>query len=73
MTRRTLKFTCKKLDVTPNQFNEVEVEVEAVDVTDFLDAEMAVEELNRDDLLNCMDPGDVADWLRGEGYHVEEE
>lgn len=52
---------------------EVEVTVHDVDVTDFLDAAMVVDEIDHRDLLNAMDAGDVADWLRGEGYQVEEE
>lgn len=52
---------------------DVSVTLHDVDVTDFLDAEMAVEELDHRDLLNAMDVGDVADWLRGEGYQVEED
>lgn len=73
MTRRKIKFTASSAVVSSHDYHQITVDAEDVDVTDFLDAEMAVEELNRDDLLNCMDPGDVADWLRGEGYHVEEE
>lgn len=73
MTRRTIKFKCTKTETTPTRFDEVELEAHGVDVTDFLDAEMAVDELDHRDLLNAMDEGDVADWLRGQGYHVEDE
>lgn len=52
---------------------EVEVTLHNVDLTDFLDAHMVVDELDHRDLLNAMDAGDVADWLRGEGYQVEED
>lgn len=52
---------------------DVELTLHNVDVTDFLDAAMAVDELDHRDLLNAMDAGDVADWLRGEGYQVEED
>lgn len=52
---------------------DVDVTLYDVDVTDFLDAEMAVEEIDHRDLLNAMDAGDVADWLRGQGYQVEED
>lgn len=73
MTRRNLKFTASSAVVSSRDHHQVTVDVEDVDVTDFLDAEMAVDELDHRDLLNAMDAGDVADWLRGEGYHVEEE
>lgn len=72
MTRRTIKFTCHDVN-TEIEHGELKTVVEGVDITDFLDAEMAVDELDHRDLLNAMDAGDVADWLRGEGYHVEED
>ena len=73
MTRRTIKFHCSDVRGTGHNHNQLEVEAEGVDVTDFLDAQMVVDELDHRDLLNAMDAGDVADWLRGEGYQVEED
>lgn len=71
MTRRKIKFSTDYFDVTP-EGTEMIIEAKDVDVTDFLDADMAVDELDHSDLLNAMDEGDVADWLRGQGYQVEE-
>lgn len=73
MTRRTIKFDCADLSAVAVIGNVMKIEVSGVDVTDFLDAEMAVEEIDHRDLLNAMDAGDVADWLRGQGYQVEED
>lgn len=72
MTRRTIKFDCDDLGAVSKIGNVMTVEVSGVDVTDFLDAEMVVDELDHRDLLNAMDVGDVADWLRGQGYYAEE-
>lgn len=73
MSRRDIKFTCKDVRISGYTHNEVELTVEGVDVADFLDADMALDELEHRDLLNKMNAADVADWLRGEGYNVEEE
>lgn len=72
MTRRTIKFECDDLAAVSKIGNVMSVEVSGVDVTDFIDAEMVVDELDHRDLLNAMDAGDVADWLRGQGYYAEE-
>lgn len=73
MTRRTIKFDCDDLSAVAIIGNVMKIEASGVDVTDFLDAHMVVDELDHRDLLNAMDAGDVADWLRGEGYQVEED
>lgn len=73
MTRRTIKFTCDDLSAVAVIGNVMQIEASGVDVTDFLDAAMVVDEIDHRDLLNAMDAGDVADWLRGEGYQVEED
>jgi len=72
MTRRKIKFSTDYFDVTP-EGTEMIIEAKNVDVTDIIDADMAIDELDHRDLLNKMDPADVADWLRGEGYQVEED
>lgn len=73
MTRRTIKFDCDDLSAVAIIGNVMTIEASGVDVTDFLDADMVVDEIDHRDLLNAMDAGDVADWLRGEGYQVEED
>ena len=73
MTRRTIKFDCDDLSAVAIIGNVMTIEASGVDVTDFLDADMVVDEIDHRDLLNAMDAGDVADWLRGEGYQLEED
>ena len=72
MTRRTIKLQAGVVEAERKR-DFVSLTLHDVDVTDFLDAEMAVEEIDHRDLLNAMDEGDVADWLRGQGYQVEED
>ena len=72
MTRRKIKFSTDYFDVTP-EGTEMIIEAKNVDVTDIIDADMVLEEIDHGDLLDGMDVDFVADWLRGEGYKVEED
>lgn len=71
MTKRTINFTATTVSTT-GDYSQLAVAAENVDVTDFLDAEMAVEELDAGDLLDTIGADNVAEWLRGEGYEVSE-